>query len=144
MICRFRAYAIFAGASLAVTGCLGTGNDPTLQPVAGIVLLDGRPLDSGTMLFVQARPPILGSPALARGVIKNGRFAISRDKGLIKGKHRIMIWSRRTPADPKSESEAAVAAPMELIPLKFNQETELEVEVKEGGIKELRIAITSK
>jgi hypothetical protein len=33
---------------------------------------------------------------------------------------------------------------MELIPLKFNQETELEVEVKEGGIKELRIAISSK
>jgi hypothetical protein len=140
---RFVAYALFAGLGLAAAGCFGSGSEPSRQPIAGIVLLDGRPLDTGTISFFPAGRAILGSPVVAADVIRNGRFALSRERGLARGKYRIFISSPRAGAAPKSDSETAEALDRELIPLRFNRETELEVEVKDG-MKEVRIAIASR
>jgi hypothetical protein len=140
---RFWAYGFFAGLGLATAGCFGSGSEPARQPVVGIVLLDGRPLETGAINFFPAGRPILASPVLAGDLIRNGRFAISRERGLAKGKYRIYISSPRRGAVSKDDSETAEAGDRELIPSRFNRESELEVEIKDG-MKEMRIAIASR
>jgi hypothetical protein len=139
---RFWTYALCAGLWLAAPGCSGSGDDLPRQPVAGTVLLDGRPLASGTILFLL--PPSGAQPFVSTpNSISNGRFSLTRENGLVPGKYKIVISAdqrganRRDPRDAKTLSK-------EMIPAKFNDKTELEVKVNEGGIKELRIAITSK
>ena len=51
-------------------------------------------------------------------------------------KHPARSDREDTPAEPRSPAE-------ETIPRGFNADTELEVEIKEGGIKELRIDLQS-
>jgi hypothetical protein len=137
------ASALLAAIGLAAAGCSATSNDPPpRQPIAGIVLMDGRPLENGTILFFPAGHSILESPVVTGDTIKNGRFALPRDKGLAKGKYRIVISCERRVAKPIRDSAGGELE--ELIPRKFNRDTELAVEVKEGGIKELRVAIASK
>jgi hypothetical protein len=137
------AYAFLSGLSLAASGCVDSGEEPPRQPVAGIVLLDGRPLESGTIFFYPAGRAIPGSTVVTGDLIRHGRFAITRERGLPKGKYRIVISATRTGVQEPGRSGTAPARLRELIPPRFNQETELELEVKEAAIKELRIAIAS-
>jgi len=134
---------------LGAAGCLGTsaGDNLPRQPVAGIVLVDGRPLSRGSILFFPAHHPILGTAVSGGDAIHNGRFSIPREKGLVPGRYRIAISEegRHRPLGERgTEPAKSEIVADEIIPDRFNIDTELEVEVKAGGIKELKIEIDSK
>jgi hypothetical protein len=149
---------------LAALGCSNNSAEDThlRQPVAGLVLVDGRAMPRGSILFFPAHHPVWGATVSAGDVIHDGRFSIPWEKGLSPGYYRIAISAEgkhRRPSEPKTEASKTkdsktdlpkIEPPKteltrdEMIPIRFNVETELEVEVKEGGIQNLKIEIDSK
>jgi hypothetical protein len=134
---------------LALSGCSVSDDGLSRLALAGTVLLDGRQLDHGSILFMPENRPTKGDTAAATGdMIVNGRFVIPRRKGLTPGMYKIMIYS---PKDRQQGEKGATAERAgnpgppaeEMIPSKFNSQTELELEFNEG-IKDLKIEIHSK
>jgi len=144
---RFWLYVSLAAPGLAVSGCSGITDAVPRQAVTGTVTLDGRPMASGTIVFTPAGAHSALVPISAFDTIKNGRFSISRGKGLVPAKYLIAIYSGKkvkVPHGPEMSDEEAQAQAKDLIPAKYNTSTELEVEIKRAGIKELKIDIDSK
>ena len=117
------------------------------QPVSGIVRFDGKTLARGTILFYPDNHTKSFGSNPTGDVILNGRFSIPRRKGPTPGNYRIAIVAERSrterierEANPENVGPRAETK----IPSKFNADTVLEVEIKEGGIKELQIDLTSR
>ncbi len=145
---RFWVTGWFIAAGLAAPGCSSSHDELPRQPVAGIVLLDGHRLAHGTILFFPEQLHHRNAASTSAGdVIVDGRFSIPRDKGPTAGAYKISISGAkgrpprtdRVPSPGQAEPSAA-----EIIPVRFNSETELLVEIPEGGIKELKIELDSK
>jgi hypothetical protein len=116
---------ITAGAVL-LSGCSRSG--PTVK---GEVLLDGTPLESGSIRFVPVDTK-LGPDAGA--AIKDGQYKI--DKGLRVGEYRVVIRSpRRIPGKTRGDpiSNAQVRAEEEAIPRQYNANSELVRKVASGA-----------
>jgi hypothetical protein len=89
----FARYAVlFAGAvSILIAGC-GDGR-PKRVPVAGQVLIDGKPLTTGSVQFV----PEGGRPSQGE-IDASGRFRLTcyeKDDGALVGTHRVAIISAK-------------------------------------------------
>ena len=78
-------------AAVAVFGCGGRGEEELPRAAAaGIVTLDGKPLQDGVIRFV----PIDGTPGpKTSAIISDGRFSADAAHGPVAGKHRIEIES---------------------------------------------------
>jgi hypothetical protein len=146
---RFWSILALVAAGIALPACSGAGDGLPRQPLAGRVLLDGKPLSHGMIMFYPEEVSTKEHERVPSGnSIVNGWFSIPRDKGPVPGKYKIAVSSEKivkhpartdredTPAEPHPPAE-------EIIPARFNSDTELEVEIKEGGIKELRIDLQS-
>jgi hypothetical protein len=99
-------------------GCGGPGKDvPKLGTVTGVVTLDGEPLENAMVQFVPDHARMSGGKTDAQG--KYELNFNERLKGAAIGKHKVRI---------------TVGSPMEpqKIPAKYNVQTELTAEVKEG------------
>lgn len=124
-----------------VTGCGGPTGDRV--PVSGEVTLDGQPLDRGSIEF---HPD--GEGTLTGGMIVDGTFEIPAAQGAEPGNYSVRIFAsgESVEGDPEAgpgpEAENQVAE--ELIPAKFNTETELTAEIGEQGADSLRFEVTSK
>jgi hypothetical protein len=134
---------------VATTGCTSSVPEDDLprQPVAGTVLVDGRPLGRGAIFFFPAHRDISNSSISSGGVIENGRFSLPWAQGLVPGEYRVAISSGGSHAEQdqrKADPKKLEFDPNETIPARFNTQTELAFEVKEGGIKHMKIAIDSK
>lgn len=143
------AWLPFVALGLALSGCsFGSDEGLARQAVEGTVLLDGRRLAHGSILFLPEERPAKDNDSVPAGdLIVNGRFSIPRQKGLTPGMYKIMIFGeRKHPRGEKFERPespgTAKPAVEEKIPAKFNSETELELDFKEG-IKDLKIEIDS-
>jgi hypothetical protein len=105
----------------ALAGC-GDGR-PTRVPVSGMVLIDGKPLAYGSIMFINDTTRPAGS-----GIDADGRFTLScyeAADGAIKGKHRVKI----TAAQPYGENAVRWLAPKKYA----NEKTSgLEAEVTEA------------
>jgi hypothetical protein len=146
---RFLALLPLVTAGLSSPGCSGNIDDLPRQPVAGTVLIDGKMLSFGTIMFYPEAPPTRDGPVSSGAVIENGWFSIPRNHGLVPGMYTIAISSekerkRRDRFDRALNTGVTVGRAEEKIPARFNAKTELEVEVKEGGIKDLKIELESK
>jgi len=137
------AIVVFAAFGPAV-GCSGSGDDLPREPVSGTVTLDNAPLPNGTISFVPAAGQGGGG-----GTITNGKFSIAREGGLVPGSYSVAIYAsakEEGQAKPKmaggTRKEAQLAK--ELIPVKYNANTELKAEIKKGGINDLKFALESK
>lgn len=87
----------------AVSGC-GDGH-PKRVPVAGRVLIDGKPLTRGDLQFNSKT----GRPSIGK-LDKDGRFSLScygQNDGALLGEHQIAIMA----AEPVSESKTRWFAP---------------------------------
>ena len=138
---RNRTCLAFIGLLFALSGCTGSADGVSRQAIAGTVLIDGQRLARGSILFLPENRPAKGDGSAPTGdVIVNGRFLISSEKGLIPGMYKIMIFSER-----KQHEEPGMADPSaeEKIPARFNANTELALNFKDG-IKDLKIEIESK
>jgi hypothetical protein len=134
---------------IALPACAGSGDDLPRQPVAGRVFLDGKPLSHGTIMFFPTEMSTKDHERVASGdSIVNGWFSIPREKGPVPGLYKIAVSSEKVVKHASrtdhEESPGEVHPPAEeTIPKRFNASSVLDVEIKEGGIKELRIDLQS-
>ena len=112
-------------------GC-GPENKLGRLPVAGMVRLDGEPLDRGTILFAPDRLNSAKPGGVSSGAqIEDGKYSIAEHKGLTPGSYAARVYS--------SDEEAELVEPQvpgpgiktvrERIPARYNLRTELKLEI---------------
>ncbi|WP_145353429.1 hypothetical protein [Roseimaritima multifibrata] len=117
--------------------------DSGKYPLAGTVSLDGVPLDRGTIEF---HPVTAGT--ITGGTIREGKFDIPAAQGAMPGSYEVRIYSTDLEGtavpDPEAPPgpESARPAKPELIAKRYNVESELEIEVEDGGNTELDFQLT--
>ena len=132
-------------------GCSGEGK---YVPVSGQVLVDGKPRKGLVVMFQpvgnEANPnPGKGS---AGRTDAEGRFTLSVDddtSGAVAGKHKVAIFTALSDdqlrIDPEIGSEdGAPAGPVETIPPKYNDMSELTFEVPEEGTDQAKFDLKTK
>jgi hypothetical protein len=145
IICRV--FGLVALVSMA-SGC---GDGPALVPAAGIVTLDGKPLEGATLSFV----PAAGNAESTAGSDVTGpqgnfQMTFNGRAGLAPGKYRVLI-SKTEEVDTKGKEISPVFAKAsfekklmglakETIP---PQKLEREVEVPPGGAKDFALDFKS-
>ena len=107
-----------------VSGC-GSG---TKSPVSGTVTFDGKPLASGAIQFI---PDDLSKGRSEGAVIKDGSYKIPADHGLEPGSYSVSITSSK-PAAQAVDMPGKPQFDEELIPLRYNQKSELKRTVEKG------------
>lgn len=116
-----------APALLLAAGC-GGEQGPPRQPVSGAIKLDGKPLPSGSITFA----PIEGGAA-ATGEVSDGQFQIGSSSGPPPGHYQVEILAVRPTGKriphPDLPSET-IEEVRNIIPVRYNANTELKVEVK--------------
>lgn len=124
---------------LVLSGCGGSGTDR--ETVSGAVTLDGKPLETGSILFTPEGP---GSTA--GGEIENGQYNLSRELGLSPGSYRVQIQSWRPTG--RTIRDAASGETFEdlvsIIPPRYNERSELKVTIEQGTENTFDYALESK
>jgi hypothetical protein len=136
-----------AAVGLTVLGCSADDELPR-QSISGQIKLDDNLLPKGIVHFyprsaVGSREAVLGG-----AMIRNGRFSIPRDLGLVPGKYRVAVFASITGEKRRDKDKGpgkGETAEKEMIPPKYNSESQLEFEVKDSHlIKEMTIFVESK
>lgn len=137
---------------IVACGCSGPGDGLPREPVSGKVTLDGKPLPEGTIQFTSEDEKGGG---VGGATIQNGQFSIPRETGLVPGNYRVAIYAsggaggagggETRPASPDGSGRGrASSKPSESIPAKYNAQSELKVEIKQGGASGLKFDLQSK
>ena len=125
--------AVVLTASATAWGC-GSEDQLQRQAISGSVTLAGKPLESG---MIQFQPTSTNETTAGVGTIALGRYRIAAIEGLVPGKYQVMITGALgPPAESKAgvRDEALPRAPAkELIPTRYNSNTELRAEVTKDG-----------
>ena len=122
------AWSVVCALLTATVGCGGSNQ----AAVTGQVTLDRQTVDGGTISFI----PVEGGDRFSGwGEIKEGRYSIPVKTGPVAGTQRVEIrWNkktgRKTRALPPSQGEIDEIA--EVIPARYNNQSELKVELKSG------------
>ena len=128
--------------ALASVGCGGGGDDLPREPVSGKVTLDGQPLEKGMITFIPTR----GTEPVASGVIEGGAYAVARADGPVPGPHRVTIWAKKPTGkklrDPDNPDQM-IEEVRDVIPPRYNLNSELTAEVKAGGNNTFDFDLTS-
>jgi len=122
-----------------VSGCGGDAIDRLA--ISGEVTLDGGPLDDASITLVPVGP---GPSAGAE--ISEGRFAIERSAGPSPGTYRVEIRAYRGTGQqiPDDDNPGQMTeATEQIIPGRYNRDTELEVEVTVDGENHFQFALES-
>jgi hypothetical protein len=141
------ALIVFAALVLAV-GCSGGDDDLPREAVYGTVFLDGKPLPDGSISFMPPGGFTGGIPTGGGDTIKNGKFSISSETGLVPGTYNVSIYAPAPSAARTKPAQVgggkATELPKQMIPAKYNTNTELKAEIKKGGGNDLRFTLLSK
>ncbi len=135
---------LLAGVSL---GCGGSGSYG-LAPVSGVVTLDGAPVAQAEVVFQPVGGednPTPGPSSMSRADAE-GRYqltTIRNEPGAVVGKHRIVITTPRPPQAGDSDSGFTAPVHKEVIPARYNNDTQLTFEVPAGGTNEANFELTS-
>ncbi len=109
---------------IALCGCNSSVPDMT-----GEVRFDGKPINGGDITFV---PTGEAGKALPTGAkIENGQYIIPGDRRPSPGKHRVEVsWRKKTGRKvPSADPPNMMDEVKEVIPLKYNKKSTLEVEI---------------
>jgi hypothetical protein len=122
--------AVWVGALAVVAGLFvcGCQKGPAIGTVRGEVTFNGQPLKDGRILFT----PIDGQGQTGGATITDGKFTASMPVAKMKvaiNANRVIGKKPVYEGDPKSPLMDVVE---ELIPPRYNVNTELETDVKEG------------
>lgn len=125
-----------------VVGAVGCGGDHVQRSaVKGEVLLDGKPVAQGRILFEptgETKGPAAGAS------ITNGNFEISAEQGVVVGRNLVRINANK-PTGRKIKSSVSndmLDETVEGIPEKYNTRSTLEKEI-ETGVNELSFDLES-
>jgi hypothetical protein len=147
---------------LAACAAAGCGNAPDgRQRISGTITLKGVPLDEGLIEFipkaetgsgvVNSKTPdsssVAGKEIATRSgaLIKDGRYVIPQDKGLLPGTYKVVISSvegnapEATPGVPPGPTKKGRAK--DRIPADYNRTTKQIVEVTKEGPNEFNYTI---
>lgn len=120
---------------------LGCGATSDRAQISGKVLLDGKPLDQGSIQF----EPAEGTSKLnAGGVISDGAYQIPAAQGVPPGKYRVAITS--FPKDTRKAEDVMNnpgPPPKERIAEKYNAASTTIVEVTKGGKNQFDFQVES-
>ena len=122
-----------------LSGCSQQAN-VARQRIEGKVLLDGAPLDHGSVRF---EPEGAKAGISAGAVIDQGRFVIQVDKGLPTGKYKVSISSPEGGSTEAKMPDPNTPPPRERIPAKYNTQTELAVDVDATLVNEIVFELKS-
>lgn len=136
-------HVVLSLAALLVLGLtVGCGDSEQDRfPVSGTVKLDGTALPQGTIEF----HPADGKGSMAGATIKDGKYEIPEEKGLLAGKYKIRISAagKEMAIDPNAPpGEPKVAK--DRIPPQYNVKTTLEETVAEGADNVFNFDLKSK
>ncbi|MCE9561390.1 MAG: carboxypeptidase-like regulatory domain-containing protein [Planctomycetes bacterium] len=141
------------GFSLGLLLLSGCAESDGRQPLTGRVTFQGQPLDLASIDFTRADP---SDPTVHSGaIIQNGQFNIPRGSGVPPGRYRVVISAGAPPTAPAVQAapgaEARKPAPgpnpfqaRERIPTRYNEASELFIEVTRGGPNHFEFALTEK
>lgn len=111
-------------ALLALAGC---NSGPTMGDVRGTVLVDGKPAEGGGITF----EPADGNGQTAGGEIHNGQYATQVPVGAAKVRISVAkVVGRKKVYDTPDSPIMPIT--VEALPARYNEQTELELEVKPG------------
>jgi hypothetical protein len=116
---------VYAAVLLALAGC-GSRDQISRVIVCGDVTFDGQPVKNGQINFYplgETPGGVAGAPIVA------GKYQVENKGGVPVGKHRVEVEGYRAPpplADPD-------AGRVQFLPAKFNQQTELTVEISDSS-----------
>jgi hypothetical protein len=129
MIFQQRLFAVWVLGIALLTGC---GGDPLgRQALSGTVTVDGVPLKQGNLSL----QPTEQQPTSSGAMIVEGKYTIAREQGLVPGKYLVSI-NAPVPGTGGEADEMPGMPPKpakELIPAKWNIESEQFIEVKKEG-----------
>ena len=111
---------------LLVMGCTDS-NPLNRQAVTGEIMLEGAPLTDGSIEF----SPVAEGTA-SGAVIQAGKFAIPAEKGLPPGDYLVRISAYNEDAEPIELPGESNKIAEELIPAKYNTESEITFTVEAG------------
>ena len=122
----------FAVTTVAATGC---SSEPKKYKASGTVKYKGNPLPDGSVTFIPEGGSTSGMGATS---IKDGAFAFPPEAGLLPGKYKVSVSRPDPKGAAKIEGDAPGASQdaAELIPAKYNAQTELTAEIKAEGPNE--------
>jgi hypothetical protein len=99
------------------------------EPVRGTVRFDGKPLESGTVVFM---PASVQGETQAGGLIQHGSYEIPRRDGPVPGVYTVVITAAGNAAVPAGAPGNELSIPRQPIPARYNTRSELKAEVKKG------------
>lgn len=129
MVQTFQGFILFILVGVLLCGCFGSGDDIDRVVVSGTVTYNGEPIADGQIRFVPnygSKLPISGGP------ITGGNYTIKMRGGVPVGTHRVEINSFRKLEKRYPDQPEEMVPKEQLLPSKFNEESELEREVPAG------------
>ncbi|MDZ7620203.1 MAG: hypothetical protein U1E05_24650 [Patescibacteria group bacterium] len=103
----------------------GCGRSDGRRPMTGSVTFNGQPVESGEIIFRAAD----GARASDAGQIVAGRYALRASEG----KKRVEITAMREVQTTQAASGEPPVSFKSYIPAKYNEKSELTIEVTAGG-----------
>jgi hypothetical protein len=129
---------VVANCALFAVGC-GKNDGPKTYVVKGTVTLDGQPLATGRINLV----PTEGKGGSVGGEIKNGKYEVR----IVNGPKTVEITSEKVTgkqkAYPNDPASPEFDIKEQIIPAKYNTNTELKVLVKDAGTTEENFTLVS-
>jgi hypothetical protein len=100
----------------------------------------------GAIRFSPTGPSVSGFVIAGGDTIRNGRFSISREVGLVPGTYRVTINAPNATAERSKTGAPGRYAQVakEIIPLKYNAQSTLTTDVPKGGVNDLKFDLKSK
>ncbi len=125
-------------------GC--SGEDLPRQPVSGFVTLDGRPLASGVIIFYPDHEDndfasVNGGSHDQGWLLLDSPLVRTRSRPLPRRDQSRRDSDRRRESEKSPRTTPAVAK--EVVPAKYNSETDLTIEIKDTAIKEVTFHLDS-
>lgn len=122
-------------AGTIASGCNGQRAEPKSYPVQGEVTLNGKPMESGEVIFVSVADGIRDTVKVA-----DGKFSGE----VLAGDRKIEIRSYiAKEGNTKMYGADAEPSYVNIIPKKYNEETELTATVKESDDNSFSFEVTS-
>jgi hypothetical protein len=124
-----------------LAGC-GSTDELNRQAISGTVNLDGRPLESGAILF---EPGTSQLETAVGSLIRRGRFAIARDQGAVSGEYLVRIYASSKEQSPpaKGHTDSQRRPMVERIPTRYNALSELRATVVAQGANDFHFQLHS-
>lgn len=131
---------------VGIWGC-SDGSGLAVAPVSGTVTLNGEPLADATVSFqpvAKANGGLAGKLSVGK-TGADGKFTMKTtddQDGAVVGQHVVRITTAQWHDSDDSEDPDQIQASQEILPTKYNSQTELNFEVPAGGSQEANFTLT--